>query len=177
MDFYQTHDPIIRTVVKHGNISASDVDDLAQEIWVLLIRRLPRLTFDPDRGTLHAWVAAVARHHVGRHARRRSRQNLEALTPELASVLLDGTTGPITELERKQRHALVRAVIAELGDGMSELKRQIFVRYWINEQRLSAIAAELQTSEDRVWSAIRCARPKLLDRLRRLGLDVGLENH
>jgi RNA polymerase sigma factor (sigma-70 family) len=142
-----------------------------------LIRRLPKLSLDPDRGNLHAWVAAVARHHAGRHARRRLRQHHEALTPELASVLLDPATGPVTELERKQRRTLVQAVITALGERMSHLRHQIIVRYWIEEQPLSVIAAELNMSEDSVWSAIRCARPKLRDRLRLVGLDADLEKN
>jgi DNA-directed RNA polymerase specialized sigma24 family protein len=116
----------------------------------------------------------VARHHAGRHARRQSRQYHEALTPELASVLVDPATGPVTELERKQRRTLVQAVITELGERMSAMRHQIIVRYWIEGQPLSVIAAELHTSDDSVWSAIRSARPKLRDRLRRVGLDADL---
>ena len=34
-DFYQIHDPTIRAIVKHCTVSASDRDDLVQEIWAL----------------------------------------------------------------------------------------------------------------------------------------------
>ena len=100
MDFYQIHDPVIRAIVKHRTVSASDRDDLAQEIWALLIRRLPGLILDPDRGTLRAWIAAVARHHAGRHARRQSRRRHEVLTLELASFVLDPAASPVAEMKR-----------------------------------------------------------------------------
>jgi RNA polymerase sigma factor (sigma-70 family) len=132
IDFYQIYDPVIRMIVKRWIVSESDRDDLVQEIWALLIRRLPRLNLEPARGTLCAWVAAVARHHAGRHARRGSRRRHEPLTPELASVLVDPATSPVIELERKQRQALVHAVIADLGESMPGLKHRIIERYWIN---------------------------------------------
>ena len=34
----------------------SDVDELVQEVWILLIRRLPSWRLDPDRGTIGRWV-------------------------------------------------------------------------------------------------------------------------
>jgi RNA polymerase sigma factor (sigma-70 family) len=171
-DFFQAHDLMVRSIVKHGGMSQSDLDDLVQEIWLLLVRRLPKLSLDPARGTLHAWVAAVARHQAGRHARRRSRHHQDVLDPELASALLDLAHNPVTEMERKQQQSLVQAVIAEMGKRMPERQHRIIVEYWINEQSTSAIAEALHMSPECVWSTIRRARPGLLDRLRRAGLDV-----
>ncbi len=153
---------MIRSIAKHGDMSQSDLDDLVQEIWLLLVRRLPKLSLDPARGTLHAWVAAVARHQASRHARRRSRRHQDVLDPELASALLDPTHGPVSELERKQQQLLVQAVIAEMGKHVPELQHRIIVEYWINEQSTPAIAKALQMSPECVWSTIRRARPALL---------------
>jgi hypothetical protein len=43
-DSYQAHDPMFRAIVKHGDMSQSDLDDVVQEIWLLLVRRLPKST-------------------------------------------------------------------------------------------------------------------------------------
>ena len=78
-DFFQIHDPLIRSTVKRRDISDSDLDDLVQDIWAILIKRLPKLELDPSRGTLHGWVISVTRHHASRYNRRRMRRRHEAL--------------------------------------------------------------------------------------------------
>jgi RNA polymerase sigma factor (sigma-70 family) len=169
-DFFQVHDLLIRSIVRQGDISQSDVDDVVQEIWALLVRRLPKLDLEPARGTLHAWVAAVARHHAGRHARRLSRRCHEDLTPDLIAILFDPALSPAAVTERKQQQSIVQAVIDEWGERTPAVNRKIIVEYWINERSISAIASELQMAPECVWSIIRRARPALLDRLRRAGL-------
>jgi RNA polymerase sigma factor (sigma-70 family) len=176
-DFYLVHDRIIRAIVKRVIAPMSEVDDVAQDTWAVLARRLPSLTLDPTRGTLEAWVAAVARHQACNFARRRSRRHDEALTPELATDLLDPALGPTEEMERKQRHCQVDAAVAKLCECMPARHRRIIVQYWIEEQPLSAIASGLGVSEDSIWSIIRGTRPKLLDVLLRAGMDADLKKN
>ena len=61
-DFFRIHDPIIRAVVAKYHMRRHDLDDVTQEVWKVLIRELPKLRFDPVRGSLRNWVATVARH-------------------------------------------------------------------------------------------------------------------
>jgi RNA polymerase sigma factor (sigma-70 family) len=171
--FYATHDPVIRAVIRRGVADSGDADDLDQDVWVAVIRRLPKLTVDTGRGTLNAWVATVARHRTARHARIRLRRRTEALTDELAGLLLDSADGAEATLEQRQRQEQVRSVIMKLVGDLSETNRQIVILHWVHGKPLSAIAAELGLSEDRVWSTVRATRPKLLGLLRRAGLDGG----
>ena len=112
-DFFPGSRSSDRSIVRQTDISQNDVDDAAQEIWALLVRRLPNLTLEPDRGTLHAWVAAVARQPQRRRARSATvAARHEGLTPELIAVLLDPAMSPAAVTERKQQQAIVQAVVA-----------------------------------------------------------------
>jgi DNA-directed RNA polymerase specialized sigma24 family protein len=53
-ELYHAQDPVIRAVVKRAATPSVDVDDLAQEVWLVLTRRLRNLKLDPSRGTLDA---------------------------------------------------------------------------------------------------------------------------
>jgi RNA polymerase sigma factor (sigma-70 family) len=174
-DFYAFHDCAIRAIVSRVAESQADVDDLAQEVWKLLVLKLPKLRLNPDRGSLQAWIAALARRRARRFARRWTRHRGEVLTPELASELFDRTLDPLTAMDLQQRQRQVRAAVKKLGEPMSELNQGIVTRYWIEGKPLSAIAVELGISENRVWSVLRGARPKLVDLLRRAGLGGDFE--
>jgi RNA polymerase sigma factor (sigma-70 family) len=173
-DFFSLEDHIIRAIARRGDVSQSDVDDVAQEVWALLVRRLPTFRLDPARGSLNAWVAAVARHLVGRHERRRKMRRDAFLALELAADFVDPKGDPVTDAARKLQQEQVQAAITKLAESIPELKRRIIIRYWVDEQPLSAIAAELEVSEDRVWTIIRCARPRLRKLLgqARLGAEL-----
>jgi RNA polymerase sigma factor (sigma-70 family) len=176
-DFYATHDPMVRAIVLRSTGSREDLDDLDQDIWLSLVRRLPKLALDPGRGTLDTWIAAIARRQAARHMRGRYMRRNEVLTDEQADRLLDPALGPVTTIERRQRQEQVRAILVKLGANMCDLNRKIIEEYWIEDRSTSAIAAALAVSEERVWSIIRRARPKLLNLLSRAGLDVKSEKN
>jgi RNA polymerase sigma factor (sigma-70 family) len=169
-ELYHAQDPVIRAVVKRAATPSVDVDDLAQEVWLVLTRRLRNLKLDPSRGTLDAWVATVARRHCSKVVRRRSWHHDEPLTAEMVSLLLDPNAGPSAELEQEQRRQQVKAAIAELCKGEPTRNRQIIVRYWLEGQPPAAIAAELDLSSDSVGAVLRRARLKLAKLLRQAGM-------
>jgi DNA-directed RNA polymerase specialized sigma24 family protein len=72
-DFYHVHDPMIRAAIRARHEGWNVVDDLAQNVWCIMIERLPDLRVDPARDSLKAWVTQVARRVACGHARDRSR--------------------------------------------------------------------------------------------------------
>ena len=69
-------EPIIRARIWRVHDARKDVDDLVQDVWLLVFRRLPKWEFDPALGTFHGWVASIASHEAWKHAHRRSRQHV-----------------------------------------------------------------------------------------------------
>jgi RNA polymerase sigma factor (sigma-70 family) len=172
-DFYAAHDPMIRSIVKrHGRVPV-EVDDLGQDVWFSLLRRLPKLELDLKRGTLNAYVAAVAHRLAWKYAHRWRMRRAEELNEELAEQLLDRALGPEPEIAQRQERELVQAVLAEFTEDLHELTRRIAEEYWLNERPISAIAAALEIPEERVRSQIRRWRIKLSSRLRPIVRDFG----
>jgi len=169
-DFFLIHDPLIRGAIRKCHGRWEEVDDLDQEVWIILIRRLPKLAFDPARGTLREWVLAIARKHAAWSAARHSRRRDETLTAERIAALLDPDSDPVAECERKELQEQVRAILAKLGLRLSELSRQIIAMRLIEGQSVAAIAAALDVSVDCVKMRLRRARAELRDLLRERGL-------
>src|SRR5438477_6816153 len=61
-------------------------EDLLQEVFLALWRNAAR--FDPERGTLGAWVRQIARFRILNELRRQSRQ--PAIVPDPEGLVLDG---------------------------------------------------------------------------------------
>lgn len=62
LKFYAAYEPFIRRLAGAHCGSSADFEDRVQEIWRIVLKRLPRLRFTPQRGQLSGWMATVARH-------------------------------------------------------------------------------------------------------------------
>jgi RNA polymerase sigma factor (sigma-70 family) len=160
-DFFLVHEGVIQNLIKHCAHWRADEDDIFQEVWLALIRKLQKLKYDPKRGPLRAWVIVVARNAATKAARRLRRNGADALAPELAAVLLDPGPDPVTQLEQEQERQWVRSILATLGAKLSDLSHQVMVLYWIEERSMPEIAAALSLSEDRVRMRLQRALKKL----------------
>ncbi len=147
-NFYHVHGSLIGNLIKNCADRPEDVDDIFQEVWLVLIEKLPKLRYDPKRGSLRAWVIVVARCAALREARRQRRYRADALTPGLAAVLIDPGPDPAPELEREQERQWVRSILATLGAKLSELSHRIMVLHCFERQSVPEIAAALSLSED-----------------------------
>ena len=169
-EFFVRYDPIIRAGVRRIHTPLYVIDDETQDVWVLLIRKLPRWGYDPILGEIGAWVAKIARRLAAKHARRHARPHAAPLTATDADMLVDSEPGPDIVVERMQEHDLFGALVLEFAAHLHERDGRIVVMHWVRAWALSDIASELNMSEDAVWGAIRRARPKLLDYLSERGL-------
>jgi RNA polymerase sigma factor (sigma-70 family) len=165
-EFHRDQDPVIRAAVKPAATASVDVDDLVQEVWLVLTRRLRNLRLDPSRGSLDAWVATVARRHCRKLIRCRTWRRDEPLTAEMESLLPDPNFGPTAQLEQEQRRREVQSAVTDLCERESARNRQVIARYWLEQRSVAAIAAEFGLSPDSVGAVLRRARLKLAKLLR-----------
>ncbi|MDZ4831327.1 MAG: sigma factor-like helix-turn-helix DNA-binding protein [Phycisphaerae bacterium] len=90
--FVRSSAALIRAAVRRAlsvrGVSADEIDDRMQEVYVRLLRNDCRIlrTFDPARASLATWLSLVARTTVHEHERRRSlRLTSVASVPEPAA--------------------------------------------------------------------------------------------
>ncbi len=73
-EFAEIYYPFLRYLVVRAGIPADDANDVVQDLFLLLLRVLPR--FDKSRGRLRAWLKVIVRNRVIDWFRNRQRQEV-----------------------------------------------------------------------------------------------------
>jgi RNA polymerase sigma-70 factor (ECF subfamily) len=145
-DLYRAHAPFVWRVLRRLGVSDADADDVCQEVFVVVHRKLP--TFEP-RAAVRTWLYSIAVHRAADH-RRKTRRSPEA-----------AVTAPETAVDGVQPDAVARrqalAVLDAILDELDESKRAVFVLYELEELPMAEVAAAvgcpLQTAYSRLHSA------------------------
>lgn len=151
------HGAFIWRVLRHLGVPESQLGDLSQEAFMVLLER-------PDafqgRSSLRTFLYGVCR-NVAREARKRERAQRETgieQLPEQSAPATQERTLFITE-----NRARLIEVLAEL----SEEQRLIFVLYEMEEVAMEEIAAAIGAPLRTCYSRLEVARKQVLSRFRR----------
>jgi RNA polymerase sigma-70 factor (ECF subfamily) len=145
-------------------VPAAHVDDAAQHVWLIVMRKLPAITVGRERSFLFGTairVAAEVRRKLGR-----SREVTEPIEP------ID--PGPGAEELLAARRA--RLVLDEVLDSLPDELRVVFILYELEEQTAAEIAELLSLPPGTVASRLRRARAAfdaVVKRLRARGVAHG----
>jgi RNA polymerase sigma factor (sigma-70 family) len=171
--FYQVYDRRIRAALRKWEVDPRDIDDLAQRVWVILLRRLPKLEVAPELGSLSAYIDAIAGHEAGHHRRRASGHRDTALTGELAAALLDCHASPASELDSAESTRELLALIAEVESHLSAPSLQIVDMRLRADKSLLEIADALGLSAGAVKMRLHRAIREVRALLRSRGIGPG----
>ena len=145
---------------------SADHEDLAQEVFVVVRRRLP----DFDGVNLGAWLFQIARRQVLRHQRLRwVKRVLVGSTHDALVELAHPSPSPLAELETRDKQRLVEALLAT----MSEKRRVVFVLFEIEGSSGEEIAELLGVPVNTVWTRLHHARRDFFARLAAQKRDAG----
>ncbi|HEX4403319.1 MAG TPA: sigma-70 family RNA polymerase sigma factor [Polyangia bacterium] len=137
-----------RNVLNRG-VPASAVDDVVQEVFMVVHRKLPGFE---GRSSMRTWLAGVVRRVVMDHVRKRG--NAPAGDEPLAAESISPARGPGEELDAK---VAVRA-LDELLSSMPESQREVFILHEIEEMTGREIADAVGANENTVHTRLRAAR-------------------
>jgi len=147
-------DAVWRTARDLG-VLPRDLEDVAQEVMVVCVRRLPDIDPLRERAFLLATTARIAANW--RRARRRrpteSVENLDGLGID-AGAPQPRRDSPVEALEHKRELQLVQAALEQ----MTEPQRVVFTLFEIEGLTAREIASELGLSESVVFARIQRAR-------------------
>lgn len=149
--------PLLRYVIGGILQDPQDAEDCLSEVSLSLWQKLE--SFDPAKGSLSAWLTAVARNTALNHWKARARHQSHLAEPEQEPA--DRAT-PEQEVLRKERAELLRAAVTRLGPG----DKQLFYRKYYYCQSTSQIAAEMGMTE-------RAAEGRLYRLRQRLRQELG----
>ena len=139
-------------------VAMGDVDDAAQEVFLVAARRLDDFTPERERAFLFGTAVRVA--STRRRSARRHPEEPDAALDEHARNELDPEE--LAELSR------ARPLLQELLDSMGEELRAVFILAEVEELGLREIAEVLGVPQGTVSSRLRAAREKFQAGVRRL---------
>lgn len=145
--------PLLRYVINGILRDPQDAEDCFSEVSLALWQKLDG--FDSEKGSLSAWLTAIARNAALNHLKARIRR--EKHQPEEPPEVLT----PEQEVLRRERAELLRDIVAKLPD----LDRKLFYRRYYYLQPVMQIAAELGMSQRAVEGRLYRLRQRLRDEL------------
>jgi RNA polymerase sigma-70 factor (ECF subfamily) len=132
-------------------VPSSDTEDLAQEIFLVVRRKLHRF----DGGNLAGWIYRITQLTVSDHRRRAWFKNLTRRRQEVDLARVELTTpGPAARYEEAEDRRFLQALVA----GMSEKLRTAFVLFEIEGYSGEEIARIQDVPLGTVWTRLHLAR-------------------
>ena len=149
--------PLLHYVVGSVLRDRQDAEDCYSEVTELVWRRLE--DYDPARGSLTAWLTAVARNTALNHLKARLRREQHLAQPETEPAHHDTPEEAVLRQERTER--LQKAIGA-----LSTTDQRLFYRRYYYLQPIAQIAAEMGMTE-------RAAEGRLYRLRQRLRRELG----
>lgn len=161
-EVYEQHYRFVWRVLRALGLPPATVEDAAQDVFVIVHRRLPEFE---GRSSVRTWLFRIAS-WVATHERRRART--KPVHELIDDDVRDGRPGPFEMTARTQALRAIERILSR----MSEEKRIVFVLMDIEEMRAHEVADVLAINVNTVYSRLRLAR----EQFRRL-LDESSASH
>jgi len=159
--FEQEYDFVWRSLRRFG-VEAENTEDAAQQVFVIVSKKLDQIEREDERRYLFGIVLRVASNARRSRGRRREVSQDSVGEPLDAAVTADGL------IEKKEARALLERVLGALSDDL----RVVFVLFELEEMTLVEISAVLGIPVGTATSRLRRAREQfrtIAARLRRSG--------
>jgi RNA polymerase sigma-70 factor (ECF subfamily) len=158
--FVRLYTPLLNHWGRRLGLNGPDVDDLVQEVFTVLVRKLPEFQYDRDK-RFHAWLWTVT---LNKHRQKQRR----ALLPVQAAGAegLEQLAGPTREPELDETEYQQYVVQRTLQFIKAEFQPTTWQAFWecvVANRSPAEVAAKLNLSLDVVYAA----KSRVLRRLHR----------
>jgi len=153
-EIYESMVEYVWNVVCRMGVPRSDAEDVVQEVFFTVYRRLREFE---GRAQLKTWVFTIAVHLVQHYFRTHARKPGDRATAkgtEIHGLVDRQENGPLGEVERREGLDALDQVLAELDDA----KRVVFVLAEVEQMTLSEIGEMLGANANTVATRLRAAR-------------------
>jgi RNA polymerase sigma factor (sigma-70 family) len=158
----QTHEPLLRAVLRRSVSSLADIDDLIQEAFMRILKAREKR---PIRST-KSFLFAVARNAMHDLVRRRTVADSVSITETVSLNVLDDRPGVVDLVIRRQELDL----LAEAVRSLPARCRQVFLLRKIQGLSQREIARQLSISENTVETLVAKGARRCADYLRSRGV-------
>jgi RNA polymerase sigma-70 factor (ECF subfamily) len=145
---FAAYAPYVLGLLRRLGVAAADVEDVAQEVFLVIHARLP--SFE-GRSTLKTWVCGICLRSASNYRRKayRRREMLVGVTPETVAG-----SGPDEQLAARQSAALLEQALSTLP----EKQMQVFVLFELEEFEMSDVAQAVGCPRFTAYTRLRAAR-------------------
>ena len=163
-DIVHNHSGYVFRVLRFLGVRDADVEDMCQETFIIVHRKLP--SYEP-RAELRTWIYAIALRVVSDYHKRayRKREKLVERLPELRIQAPQEQS-----LEQRQEWELLEKLLRTLSDE----QRQVFVLYEIEALTMREIAQIVGSPLQTIYSRLQVARKQVESQLARLRMKEAL---
>jgi RNA polymerase sigma-70 factor (ECF subfamily) len=152
-EIYRDNVAFVWRSLRRLGVCARDVDDVCQEVFVIVHRKLA--TFDAT-SAMRTWLFGIARRVAADH---RKRAHVRRETPAAPSELDVSQATPDEPDALELRRA--RAVLDEILDELDEAKRAVFVLFELEEMPMSEVAKAVECPLQTAYSRLAAARKQV----------------
>jgi len=147
---YDTYFPYVWRSVQRLGVQSASTDDVVQEVFMVVHRRLPEFE---GRSTLKTWLYGIAL-RVARAHRLRSHRSNEMQSLDAEQLRAPDATRPDEQAQSAQAARVVDALLRGLDDD----QREVFVLAELEQLSIPEIAEALEVKLNTVYSRLRLAR-------------------
>lgn len=162
---FREHGRYIFRLLRRLGVADADLDDVFQEVFVIVHRKLPEL--DPSV-QLRAWVYGICIRCASDH-RKRAHTRREVTTDETIERVDDDQTTPPEALDTMKAREILDGILR----GLPDQKRDVFVLYEIEELPMQEVADALGCPLHTAYSRLYAARKLVEDGIRRARAQLG----
>lgn len=159
-DLYEQHFEFVWRTLRRLGVPAADLADVAQEVFLVVHRRLGDFE---ERSKVTTWLFRIAA-HAARGRRRRAHVRREVSNEDAVSDVVDPSDDPSVALEQSDARALLQRVLC----GLAPEQREVFVAFELEGMSGQAIAAALGVPLGTVYSRLRLGRERFHQSVARL---------
>jgi RNA polymerase sigma-70 factor, ECF subfamily len=161
--------PLIQRWLRRVPGLAAEADDLAQEVFVVVIRELAR--FERRReGSFQAWLRTITANKAGQYCKQRGRR--PSIEMDCAQGFLEQMADPKSALarewDREHDEHVVRRLLAAVKGDFGATTWAAFCRLALDRLPAARVAEELGMPEN----AVLLAKSRVMRRLRREAGDL-----
>jgi RNA polymerase sigma-70 factor (ECF subfamily) len=162
--FQDIYLPLLRWRLGHVHGLGDEAGDLAQEVFLVVVRELPRFQRQRD-GSFRQWLRKVTINKVLAHRKRRRRQPQAGrdATDLYLEQLADPQGDLAQEWDREHDRHVTQKVLALVRPDFSVTTWEAFQRFVLEERPAAQVAEELGLTVNAVLKA----KSRILMRLRR----------
>jgi RNA polymerase sigma factor (sigma-70 family) len=149
--FYRIYDPLIRRFALQCGALPADSADCVQQVWVELVRRLHGFRHDSERCRFRSWLYRIVRSQAINLHRYQTSHPAENLLVHQEAELRGRDADPESCCERHGQQDVVRRVLAELRQRVSERSYRVLYLRWMEGWTVREVGACLGLTPQQVW--------------------------